>query len=256
MLPLREIATKKELFIAAHRGSSGTAPENTLTAYNEAILAGADIIEADVQMTADGHAVAFHDKNLSRTTNGSGLARDTKFDDLRRLDAGSWFSDKFKGEHIPLLTDVIRLIKSKCYLNIEVKNIEGEDLSRRINNIIDIIQQENFENYTLFSSFYYNTLLKIKELYPVFPTAAIRIPRDTRLPSQILEETGCEAFICSLEELTPDVVDDISKKSIYSGVYLIDTEEQIEAALKLPVKTLVTNYPARIRNYLTALKKI
>ena len=65
MLPIREIATKKDLFVAAHRGSSGTAPENTIAAYLEAIKAGADIVEADVQMTQDRKVIAFHDKNIS-----------------------------------------------------------------------------------------------------------------------------------------------------------------------------------------------
>jgi glycerophosphoryl diester phosphodiesterase len=253
MLSLREIASKKNIFIAAHRGSSGTAPENTLAAYRDAVDAGADLVETDVQFTADGYAVAFHDKNLSRTTDGSGLAREITLDKINKLDAGAWFDEKFRGEHIPLLTDVIRLIKGKCYLNIEVKNIEGDDMDSRLDKIISIIRSENYENYTLFSSFYYNTLLKIKQTYPTFPTAAIRIPRDTRLPSQIIDEVHCDAFICSLEEMTADVAEDISTNRIYTAIYLVDTEEELKTALTMPVKALVTNYPARIKSLLDEL---
>lgn len=250
MLPIREIATKKDLFVAAHRGSSGTAPENTIAAYLEAIKAGADIVEADVQMTQDRKVIAFHDKNISRTTEGSGRVKDMNYDEFKDLDAGSWFSDKYKGEHIPLLSEIIRTIKGKCYLNIEVKNIEGDDFGEKIEKIIEVIHKEDYQDFTIFSSFYYNTLYQLKQKYPDFPTAAIRIPKDTRLPSVIAGETGCEAFICSIDEMTEDVADDIKSSGMFAACYLVDSREDLDRVLKLPVRGLVTNYPAKIKSLL------
>lgn len=250
MKTIRERAIDKQLLIAAHRGSSGTAPENTLAAFKEAMEAGADIVEADIQMTSDGYVVAFHDKNLSRTTTGSGRLKDMSYNNINQLDAGDWFSDKFKGEGIPLLSDIIKLIKGKCYLNIEVKNIEGNDLGEKIKKIIDIITEQDFSRFTVFSSFYYDTLFELKKQNPEFPTAAIRIPKDTRPPSQLIREVGCDAFICSLDELTNDVVEDIKNNHIFTACYLIDTKEDLDKVLNLPVRAIVTNYPAKIKEML------
>jgi glycerophosphoryl diester phosphodiesterase len=248
--PIRETALIKDYFVAAHRGSSGTAPENTLAAYREAVAAGADIVEADVQLTADGHVVAFHDKHLSRTSDSAGKIDELDYEHLKDADAGSWFGPDFKNERIPLLHDVIDVIRDKTYLNIEVKNIVGGNLDDNIKRIIDIIYEEEYQDYTVLSSFYYDTLHLIKKHFPVFPLLAIRIPRDTRLPSQILNETGCDAFICAKDELNKEVAEDIIKNNIYTAVYSIDTKQDFDEVIKLPVKALVTNFPARIKQFL------
>ena len=255
MLPIREKALEKDYFVAAHRGSSGTAPENTLAAYREAADAGADIVEADVQLTADGKAIAFHDKYLSRTSNGKGKIDQMDYESLRDSDAGSWFNPKFRGERIPLLHDVIEVIRDKTYLNIEVKNIVEGSLVDNIKRIIEIIYAENYQHYTVFSSFYYDTLSLIKKQYPEFPLLAIRIPRDNRPPSQILDETGADAFICNKDELDENTIADISAHRIFTAVYSIDTKEDFEKVINLPVKALVTNYPARIIKYLDEYRK-
>jgi glycerophosphoryl diester phosphodiesterase len=255
LLPIKEIAREKDFFIAAHRGSSGTAPENTLAAYREAIKAGADIVEADVQMSADGKAVVFHDKNLSRTSDGKGKISDLDYDNFKNADAGSWFNEKFKNEHIPLINDVINTIKGHCYLNIEVKNIESDNLGDSIEKIIEIIIANDYRDYTVFSSFYYNTLYELKRKYPAFPTVAIRIPKDTRPPSQILAETNSDAFIAAIDEFTPELINDIKENHIFAAVYTVNTKEEFDYAIILPVKTLVTNFPARIKEYLNEYRK-
>ena len=247
---LREKVLENKIVVVAHRGSSGTAPENTLSSFTQAILAGADMIEADVQITSDLKPVVFHDKFLSRTSDGKGLIKDLTYTEIKNADAGSWFSPDFHGEHIPLLSEVLDLIKDKCYLNIEVKNIEGDNLDERITTIIDTIRDYDYLQNTLFSSFYYNTLYHIKKTYPDIHTAAIRIPRDKRLPSEIAKEIGSEAFVCSLSELTPEVSKNIKRFGIYTGVYSIDTIDELNQVLQHPVKAIVSNLPAMIINEL------
>ena len=254
MIPLRKIDLSKSVMVAAHRGSSGTAPENTLAAYRQAVEAGADFVEADVQMTLDGYAVAFHDKNLSRTTDFRGKVSDVKYEQFSNADAGSWFDEKYKHEHVPLISEVIRTIKNHCYLNIELKNIEGNELGDNIEKIIEIVRDEEYEEFTVFSSFYYNTLFRLKQKYPSFPTAAIMIPKDKRLPSQILAETGAEAFIAEKTEFTDEIIDDIMKHNIIAAIYTVNSREDFEYAMSLPVKVLVTNFPAKIREYLHEYK--
>src|SRR6476619_3892499 len=105
--------------IIAHRGGREWAPENTLASFQKALDFGVDGMEFDVQRCATGELVIFHDEELSRTTNGVGLVRDCSLDELRRLDAGSWFDRPFKGERIPLLSEVLTLVAGKCELHIE-----------------------------------------------------------------------------------------------------------------------------------------
>jgi glycerophosphoryl diester phosphodiesterase len=102
-----------ESIIIAHRGSSGTCPENTLLAFRTAIEAGVEWLELDTQLV-ENELVVFHDEDLERTTNGFGALADIKFPVLRQLDAG-------KGERVPLLTEVLSLAKGRAQVNIELK---------------------------------------------------------------------------------------------------------------------------------------
>jgi len=106
--------------ICAHRGASYYEPENTLRAFKRALEMGADRIEVDVRLTADGHIIALHDETVDRTTNGSGYARDLTLKEIRRLDAG-------KGERIPTLREIIDLVRDRADLLIDVKDHGMED---------------------------------------------------------------------------------------------------------------------------------
>jgi glycerophosphoryl diester phosphodiesterase len=99
--------------VVAHRGASDVAPENTLAAFDAAWRAGADAIELDVQLTADGVPVVIHDETLDRTTNGSGAVGLLTFEALRQLDAGSWFSPEFAGQPVPTLGEVLTLVATR-----------------------------------------------------------------------------------------------------------------------------------------------
>jgi len=85
----------KRTLILAHRGASAEAPENTLAAFNLALQQGADGVELDVRLSADGVPVVIHDVRLERTTNGAGRVDALGARELRRLDAGSWFNQLY-----------------------------------------------------------------------------------------------------------------------------------------------------------------
>ncbi|PTX48496.1 glycerophosphoryl diester phosphodiesterase [Melghirimyces profundicolus] len=91
----------------AHRGASGHAPENTLAAFDKAVEMKADYFELDVQRSKDGHLVLMHDTTVDRTTDGTGAVKDLTLTELKALDAGSWFSDKYAGEKIPTLEETL-----------------------------------------------------------------------------------------------------------------------------------------------------
>lgn len=122
--------------IVAHRGASAIAPENTLAAFRAADAAGADLYELDVHLTKDGNVVVVHDSTLARTTNVEELypdrkpwrVRDFTLDEIRRLDAGRWFNERYTGEPVPTLRAVMKTMKKGPGLALEVKRASGSAL--------------------------------------------------------------------------------------------------------------------------------
>jgi glycerophosphoryl diester phosphodiesterase len=102
------------LRVGGHRGASAKAPENTYAAFERAIADGALYTETDVRATSDGALVLVHDPTLDRTTDGSGPVSALTLEELRRLDAGSWFDASFRGQRIPALPDFLAWIESRA----------------------------------------------------------------------------------------------------------------------------------------------
>ena len=105
----------------AHRGASAAAPELKRAAILRAPDIGGDMIEVDVQLTGDGHPVVMHDETLERTTNGTGLVRERTWEEIRDLDAGSWFAPAFAGERPLDLDGLLDLVGDRARLNVEIK---------------------------------------------------------------------------------------------------------------------------------------
>jgi glycerophosphoryl diester phosphodiesterase len=115
-------------WIIAHRGASGSSPENTLAAYERAVALGAQFIETDLHLTRDARFVAIHDKALERTTNGKGAVRDYTLAELRELDAGMWYDRQFMGQKIPTLEEVLEFARQHdvvFYLEIKYDSAWG-----------------------------------------------------------------------------------------------------------------------------------
>ena len=249
---LLSLGLENKKFVVAHRGASGIAPENTLSSLQLAISAGATMVEIDVQITRDDQVIMLHDPYLGRTTSGKGKVRLKSYDELSDLDAGSWFHESFASEKIPLLKEGLQLLKDhQVFVNIEIKPPqEQDDFKERVHNIIDIVQSLNMLNVTLFSSFHHESLLYMKKEIPGTFTAAINVPGDNRLPSEIAGEIGCDAFVCSLKELNHKRDDDTKKNNILLGIYTINTIEDFTKVMKYHAPALVTNFPDRIQHFL------
>src|SRR5512132_864966 len=106
----------------AHRGASAHAPENTLAAFELALAHQADAIELDVKLTADGHVVVIHDPTVDRTTGSQGRVKDLSLAQIRALEAGSFFSEKYRGEKIPTLEEVFESLGKRIFINVELTN--------------------------------------------------------------------------------------------------------------------------------------
>ena len=140
------------LLVIAHRGASAYAPENTMAAFKLAQAMGADGIEFDVKLTADGVPIVMHDATLDRTTNGSGeVARRTLLE-IRELEAGSFFDDAFAGERVPTLVEVLEGLGTDLLFNIELTNYTSprDNLPERC---LQVVEEVGALERVLFSSF-------------------------------------------------------------------------------------------------------
>ncbi len=112
--------------IYAHRGASSLAPENTIAAFSKAWELGATCFEFDVDVIGDGTLIVIHDDTLDRTTSGEGSYYELSYSDIRKLDAGRWFSDTYRLERIPEVADVISFANAQhMSMNLEIKPCRG-----------------------------------------------------------------------------------------------------------------------------------
>ena len=133
---------EREFEVIAHKGASGIAPENTLAAFAMALEMGVDMVELDVRQTKDEEIVVIHDETLDRTTNGKGLVHDYTLEEIKQLDAGSWFDPEFSDQRVPTLKEVLDIIKGKCKVLIEIKHTDHPHYEDFAEKLIDVIKKE------------------------------------------------------------------------------------------------------------------
>jgi glycerophosphoryl diester phosphodiesterase len=155
----------------AHRGASALAPENTLASFEKAIEMGFDYIELDVRLSKDKQLVVIHDANVLRTTDGEGLIEDLTVKDLKKLDAGSWFSPAFAGEKIPLLTEVLQQASGKIGIIIEMKSPENQPGMTEI--LADLLNSYKPYSEIKVQSFHISEMKKFHELAPEIPAGLL-----------------------------------------------------------------------------------
>lgn len=139
--------------IYAHRGCSGTYPENTLVALRAAAELPITGVEIDVHLTKDGEIVVIHDEKVNRTTDGKGYIKDMTLSEVRKLDAGSWFSEQYAGERIPTLDEVFDIFETTNHrLNIELKT-DVFPYVGLVGKVMDLAARRGFTDRILLSSF-------------------------------------------------------------------------------------------------------
>src|SRR5690606_25511686 len=112
---------RPEVTVTAHRGAALMAPENTRAAFQAAIDAGADAIEFDVRLTADGEVVVFHDRDFRRVAGDPRPVAETPLSAMRDIDIGSWFDPRFSGERIQTLGEALAFIDRRAIALVELK---------------------------------------------------------------------------------------------------------------------------------------
>jgi glycerophosphoryl diester phosphodiesterase len=160
--------------VFAHRGACAHAPENTLAAFELALAQGADAIELDVKLSADGHVVVIHDTTVDRTTNGKGRVKDLSLAELKALDAGRSFSEKYKSEPIPTLDEVFEAVGKRTFINVELTNYTTRRDSL-VETVCMLVNKHNLQKRILFSSFLASNLSQARSYLPDVPRGLLAL---------------------------------------------------------------------------------
>lgn len=172
---MNQFRVHHQAMIVAHRGASAYAPENTLAAFCLAVEQGADAVELDAKLSADGTVVVIHDQTVDRTTGGKGDVRKLTMGQLKSLDAGQFFSSRYTGELIPTLEEVFDAVGQSLLINVELTNYAspGDGL---VDQVVALVQRFHLEERVLFSSFHPANLLRAHRLLPEVPVAILALP--------------------------------------------------------------------------------
>lgn len=232
--------------LLAHRGASGEAPENTRAAFALAAEQQADGIELDVQLSRDDRVVVFHDQTLTRTTGDSRPVADLTWTELSALDAGSWFSERFAGEPIIDLEEVLLTVPRHWRLNIELKQIDRPaELARRVARLLETVAEPE---HILCSSFDTETLRCLAAAAPHLQLGLIFYA----WPAE--EELLQWPVWCALHTLlTPEAVEQARRHDIRICSWTANTVAEITAQIRLGVDAVISNYPARFRDAIANL---
>ena len=153
--------------VIGHRGAKSYAPENTIASIETAASIGVEWVELDVKLTKDNVPIIFHDEELDRTTSGTGLVAQTNYEDLRDLDAGSWFGDSFSSVRIPTLEEAVDiLLKHDLGLNLEIKPCPGREKETAEIALDHLSQMWDDTDKLLISSFQHVSLEAALDLAP------------------------------------------------------------------------------------------
>src|SRR6266508_2901707 len=162
------LASLPQPIIFAHRGASAHAPENTLAAFELALAQNADAIELDVKLSADGQAVVIHDPTVDRTTGSHGRVKKLSLAQLRSLDAGSFFSEKYRGEKIPTLEEVFETVGKRTFINVELTNYTTPR-DQLVETACMLVKKFSLQKHVMFSSFFAANLSKTHAYLPGVP---------------------------------------------------------------------------------------
>ncbi|MFC2079567.1 glycerophosphodiester phosphodiesterase [Candidatus Bipolaricaulota bacterium] len=257
----------------AHAGASSLAPQNTLIAGRMALEAGADVWGVDVRRTQDGVLILMHDETLSRTTDVEELfpsrspwrVADFSLDEIRTLDAGSWFvqEDPFEqiaqgnvspdvvasyiGKPVPTLREVLELVAATDWLiDIEMKApIEVEPVIVAAELEV-LLRETETKNRALVSSFDFDILREVRRLAPSIAIGALAIlPLLDTLDT--LQSLGADVYLPSAVAFTKALLGDLEEAGIHVILWTYNTESQLEYAAGLPgVDGIYTDFPQRL----------
>lgn len=238
-------------FIASHRGGGSTAPENTLPAITAALAGGFDYVEVDVALTVDRHPVLLHDATVDRTTDGHGPIGSLTLEEVRALDAGSWFDPAFAGTRIPTLDEFFDVLDASGKKAIvELKGVWDADA---VAAFVADIHARGFERRIAVASFDARTLALVAAESDVVSRLAIfrRPPTDL---VEAVRELDVRGVIVDEDSVIddPEVIDRLHAENVRVVVYTLNEHDQWHEATMAGVDGIVTDAPEALSEWQAA----
>lgn len=247
----RSMTTPDRLYVAGHRGNSEKYPENTIEAFREAIINGADMVETDVRLTKDRVLVLMHDETVDRTTNASGKVNSFTYDELKNVNAGT--AEYF--QPIPTFEELLKVLKhTDATLNLEFKEYNigdnRENCEYCINEALRLCEAYGMKERTLCNSFDAYVLEYIDEhyhgqylLHGFYPYTMMKNVR--RNPEEYLY------CACMGENTNPEHYQYLRSKDIEPWIGAsVKTKEHLETCIRLGARLITTNNPETILSFL------
>lgn len=235
----------------AHRGASAHAPENTIASFDKALYLNADYFELDVQMTKDGELIIMHDTEVDRTTNGKGEIKDLTFDEIRQLDAGSWYDEFCAGEKVPSFEEVLnRYCDSDIGILIELKDPElYPGIEQKVAAMLAKYNMDKPNNDKwIVQSFDWESLQKFHRILPPMSKGALEgsgKAEDGKITDKQLKCIANFAKYINPDKdlLDEDTVDRIHQFGLKTWPYTIEDRESVDDLIEIEVDGIITNNP-------------
>ncbi len=228
-----------ETVIIAHRGASGLAPENTLASFAKAVEFGAEYFELDVQLSSDDSLMIMHDDTIDRTTSGNGALVTKTYDQLRAVDAGSWFSPAFSGEKIPTLSEALDLALAAPYrvgVVIEIKAATAGIVEKTV----AAVQRRSMQDRVIISSFNLSQITQSKQIDPSIPVHLFATITATHI-SQVAAIKG--EWVGSGGAITKALIDLAHAQNIRMNKWTVNSASEMRTLINLGVDAITTNFP-------------
>ncbi|MBD1382032.1 glycerophosphodiester phosphodiesterase [Metabacillus arenae] len=246
----------KDIVNVSHRGASGHAPEHTIKAYKMGEKMHGDYIEIDLQMTKDGKLIAMHDEKVDRTTNGTGLVKDYTLEEIKQLDAGSWFNEaypeyakpKYEGLKVPTLEEVFKKFgKNKRYY-IETKSPEVYPGMEK--ELLRLVNKYDINKKTLLVQSF--SSLSLKTMHELDPSINL-----VQLLSYKSNAVITDAEIAAIKEyaigvgpnhtyLNKEYVQKVVNSGLEIHPYTVNEKERMNQLIDWGVTGMFTNFPDRL----------
>lgn len=230
----------------AHRGASFLAPENTLASAKLAWELGADAVEVDVHLTKDNRVMVIHDKDTKRTcpSKNNMTVEKTISILLREADAGAWKDEKFKGEKIPFLSEIIESIPDGKTLVVEIKC--GDEILPALKRVVD---KSGKTDQIVFIAFDWKTILKTKEEFPdnkCYWLSESKSATKRRIPE--IKTEGLDGINLSNEIIDQEIMDLANVENIEVLSWTIDDPVEAQRLVELGVAGITTNRPKWLKD--------
>ena len=233
----------------AHRGFSGSYPENTMLAFEKALEAGCEGIELDVQRTRDGELVIIHDEAIDRTSNKSGLVKDMTYEELTKVDFSYRYQGQYGFQKIPTLREYLTLVQSRDIVtNIELKTGVYEYLGIE-HQVYDLIREFHMEDKVIISSFNHHSVLRMKAIAPQLRYGFLSETWILDAGSYVASH-GVEAYHPQFHMLTAAETADLKAHGIAINTWTVNEEMDIRAMIDIGVDGIISNHPDRVATLL------